>query len=162
MFALGHLSPVQMIHQFLLGIILSYLVYATGPVWYSVAIHFLNNAGALFAEMIPGYAEALNFDGRGAWLLPVLCVAGIIILYPSLHALVKLHTGKGYDRKDGFCAVITGRGEKKWYAPFADDAFCADARRSDRAETLYVWMIIVFLAVLTAINTVLSVKGVGL
>lgn len=160
-FALGHLTPIQMTHQFLLGIVLSYLVYVTGTVWYSVAIHFLNNAGALFAVMIPGYAEALDFGGRGAWLLPVLCVAGIIILYPSLYALVKLHSGSGYDENDGFWAVMTRRGKKEWYAPFVRDDGFAELTKYKKTETLYVWTIIVLLAALTAINTVLSVKGVG-
>ncbi len=163
LFSLGHLSFLQTVHQFILGAILAYLVYATGTVWYSVIIHFLNNVMALFTALIPGYAAALDFGSYGAWLMPVMCVAGAAILYPSLFALVKTHSGGAYRKGDAFFAVMLKRGESDWYAVGEENVSydCAETVRQSKADKLSVVLAPVFLALMTVINTILTVKGVG-
>ena len=113
-FAIGHLSPVQAVHQFILGMILMYLVYATGTLWYSVAIHFMNNILALYLPYIPGYAELLNFAGTGAWALPLMTVIGAAALYPALYALVGFHRGR-LTPKAGILHTLFKKGEEGWY-----------------------------------------------
>ena len=52
LFALMHANPVQFIHQFLIGLVMAYLVYMTGTVWTSVLFHFCNNATVILYEFV--------------------------------------------------------------------------------------------------------------
>ena len=155
-FAVGHLSPVQMVHQFILGAVLVFLVYSTGTVWYSVLVHFFNNVLALFTVYIPGYAEAVNFSGAGAWVFPVMCIIGIAVLYPSVNARVKYHKGGrlgGYASSDGIIKTVMKRGGREWYISVAVPE---DEARRDNA---YALGLIVCLAVLTVLNAALGALG---
>lgn len=99
-FALGHFNPAQLVHQFILGVVLAYLVEATDNIWYAVAVHFFNNVLALFLGLIPGYNALAALDGRSAAILCAMCVAGAAILYPSLYGLVKIAGRKELNRKE--------------------------------------------------------------
>ena len=50
LFALMHANPVQLVHQFLIGAIMAYLVFMSGTVWTSVIFHFCNNAIVILYE----------------------------------------------------------------------------------------------------------------
>ena len=159
-FAVGHLSPVQAVHQFILGLILTYIVYTTGTVWYSVGIHFLNNIFALFLPLIPGYAEILNFGGIGAFVMPIMTVAGALILYPSVYALTGLHSG-AFSKKDGFLHVLFRKGDERWYASERSDeavgaAGVAGALSEDGRDKVYAIALLAILVLASVLNVVIE------
>lgn len=102
-FALSHFNPAQLVHQFLLGAILSYIVVVTGNIFYACLIHFLNNVTALFiGNIIPGYDSLAVMSGKNAAIMVGICIAGILVLYPSIYALVKVSGKDEYRAKCGF------------------------------------------------------------
>lgn len=105
-FALGHFNPAQLVHQFILGVVLAYLVEATDNIWYAVAVHFLNNVLALFLGLIPGYNALAALDGKSAAILCAMCVAGAAVLYPSLYGLVKIAGRKELNHKERWIFYI--------------------------------------------------------
>ena len=62
-FALFHGNLVQLVHQFLLGAMMAYLVLLTRSIWASAAVHCVNNATALVVE----YLFANEMIGSGAY-----------------------------------------------------------------------------------------------
>ena len=62
-FALFHGNLVQLVHQFLLGVVMAYLVLLTRSIWPSAVIHAFNNATALVVE----YLYANEMIGGGAY-----------------------------------------------------------------------------------------------
>lgn len=89
-FSLSHFNPAQLVHQFILGVILAYLVASTGNIWYAIITHFINNVLALFVgEIIPAYNSLSTLTASNVIILLVLCVAGAVILIPSLIAFTK-------------------------------------------------------------------------
>ena len=105
-FALGHFNPAQLVHQFILAVVLAYVVEATDNIWYAVAVHFLNNVLALFLGLVPGYNELAALDARSAVILCAMCLAGAAILYPSLYGLVKIAGRKELNRKERWIFYI--------------------------------------------------------
>lgn len=72
LFMLMHGSPDQTIHQFILGVILAYVVYATGSIWASMLLHFLNNFIALtisfaYSQMGIGASDAAVETAKLTW-----------------------------------------------------------------------------------------------
>jgi len=51
-FALFHGNLVQLVHQFLLGAVMAYLVLLTRSIWASAVVHAVNNATALLVEFL--------------------------------------------------------------------------------------------------------------
>ena len=154
-FAVGHLSPVQAAHQFILGMILMYIVYATGTLWYSVGIHFANNVLALFLPLIPGYGEILNFNGAGAWVLPLMCVVGAAVLYPSVYLLTGVHKG-GFSRENGFLRVLFRRGGAEWYSEDPSMTGTAETQAEDRRDKVYSVALLAILVVASVLGTLLE------
>lgn len=65
LFMLMHGGPDQTIHQFILGVILGYVLVYTGSIWATVLIHFLNNfyaVTALYISSIIQSAESGNIE----------------------------------------------------------------------------------------------------
>lgn len=86
-FAFMHGSPVQLVHQFFVGVVCTLVYYMTGSIWIPVLVHFFNNAITLIAS----YA---NFAIKGStsitvpwWGLLIMCVVGIGGLFGCLYAL---------------------------------------------------------------------------
>lgn len=50
-FSLMHMSPAQTVHQFLIGIVLAYIVLATDSIWSGILLHFFNNFWAIMIEV---------------------------------------------------------------------------------------------------------------
>jgi|AGTN01.2.fsa_nt_gi CAAX amino terminal protease family. len=90
-FALSHLNPAQLVHQFIMGLVLAYIVIKTGNVVYGIIMHFLNNAAALTLPLLfPGYYSIAD----SYIVLAALCAAGVLVLYPALYGLVKFSGGE--------------------------------------------------------------------
>ncbi len=52
LFALFHLNPAQTLHQFILGAFLTLLVFRSGSLWTSVAVHLFNNVVAVVLSFV--------------------------------------------------------------------------------------------------------------
>lgn len=102
-FALSHFNPAQLVHQFLLGALLSYITVVTGNIIYACVIHLLNNVIALFiGNIIPAYDALAVMSGTNALIMAGICVVGAMILYPSVYAMVKVAGKAEYRVKGGF------------------------------------------------------------
>ena len=76
LFALMHGNPLQLVHQFILGVACSVLYFATRSLIPSMLLHFLNNAAAL----VMGYMESkgTDFSMSAGWLV-LVCAAGLVL-----------------------------------------------------------------------------------
>ncbi|MDR3318197.1 MAG: CPBP family intramembrane metalloprotease [Clostridiales bacterium] len=83
LFALYHMNPDQLIHQFVLGVVLAYFVLRTGSLWVGIIGHFSNNAIALIFEFTRFDFE-LAIPDRAVYALAVpvvlLFLAGVTLL----------------------------------------------------------------------------------
>ncbi|MEG1581881.1 MAG: type II CAAX endopeptidase family protein [Clostridia bacterium] len=66
LFMLMHGSPDQTIHQFILGVLLAYVFYYTGSLWYPIIIHFLNNFIVVFITFIT-YGQTTDVVTDNTW-----------------------------------------------------------------------------------------------
>lgn len=89
LFALMHGSPVQFIHQFLIGLIMAYIVILTDCLWYSVIFHFVNNFSVILYEFI--YVQAGATYVIPKWAYAVMFVVGIIGVGLLLVLFTKCH-----------------------------------------------------------------------
>lgn len=106
-FALSHFNPAQLVHQFLLGALLSYITVVTGNIIYACVIHLLNNVIALFiGNIIPAYDALAVMSGTNALIMAGICVVGAIILYPSVYALVRTAGKPEYKGRRGFALPL--------------------------------------------------------
>ncbi|MEG2159190.1 MAG: CPBP family glutamic-type intramembrane protease, partial [Clostridia bacterium] len=67
-----HMNPAQTLHQFILGVLLSYFLVATGSSWTPIIVHFVNNLVAIILELTVG--DAFIENGKW-WLLGIGLVA---------------------------------------------------------------------------------------
>ena len=66
LFTLMHGSPDQTIHQFILGVVLGFIVYYTGNLWLTIIIHFMNNFIVLVYNFIYNLAKSGGTDSAEA------------------------------------------------------------------------------------------------
>ncbi len=85
-FAIMHGSPLQLVHQFVLGIVLCMVYFITGSIYAPIIIHFINNAVALVGNFIlikhPIYLTNVS--------LILMAVIGYIVLAIILYLFIKL------------------------------------------------------------------------
>ena len=88
-FSLFHFQFTAFLARFFLGFLLSWLVFASGKLIYSMLFHFLNNLGAfvmfLFTKETAGY-DKTEFDNTSAILgvaSLLLCIAVCVYLYKN-------------------------------------------------------------------------------
>lgn len=75
LFAIMHGSPLQLVHQFLIGVVCAVLFFATRSLWPPIILHFLNNAIALVLGYVQNRGSA--FAVTEAWQYVVMCVVGV-------------------------------------------------------------------------------------
>lgn len=89
LFSLAHMNPAQMVHAFLIGMLLGWMYWRTGSIIPGIAFHWVNNTIAYVAEnLLPGQTDHLAdlFGGnQQSILLSVLF--SLCILLPSLFQL---------------------------------------------------------------------------
>ncbi len=106
-FALSHLNTAQLVHQFVLGMLLAYIVIKSGNIIYAMIIHFLNN---LFAVVLPltisGFNDLAVFSGANFGILFGLSVIGMCVLYPALRWFISITNGSQSWRGCGLIAYI--------------------------------------------------------
>ncbi len=99
MFAIMHGNPIQLVHQFILGIVLCVVYFATGSIYAPIIVHFLNNTIAIVGSYITYYHPfTLN-----TVTMVLMVVLGMIALAITLYLLIKT-TNKGASIKNGFKA----------------------------------------------------------
>ena len=94
LFALMHGNPLQLVHQFILGVACAVLYFSTRSLIPSIALHFLNNAVALVLGYLESLGKPINLSA-GLWA--VVCIAGLIASVLLLWARVvicKKYRGK--------------------------------------------------------------------
>lgn len=89
LFALMHGSPVQLVHQFFLGVVCVIVYYMTRSIWSSVIIHFVNNAIAVTGNFVLAQTNnaGMQFPAWASWvslLVGLGVLAGLVILFYKL------------------------------------------------------------------------------
>lgn len=89
-FAFMHGSPMQLVHQFFVGVVCCLVYYMTGSIWANILVHFFNNA----ITLISGYVIYLITGSTDLsipwWGLLILCLGGLAILVGSLIGMYKI------------------------------------------------------------------------
>ncbi len=126
-FALFHGNAVQLVHQFLLGLVMGYVAMVTRSVWSGFTIHLLNNVSVILLEYghINGkvdetfynYFDA-NIPKSDFTLYFLLSIIGLLILLGVLTLLLKRdkedENGAPYERgKGGLLAYLAAPSEKE-------------------------------------------------
>lgn len=88
LFAIMHGSPLQLVHQFLIGVVCAVLFFATRSLWPPIILHFLNNAIALVLGYVQNRGSA--FAVTAAWQYVVMCVVGVAATIGLLIAVIYL------------------------------------------------------------------------
>lgn len=94
MFLLLHESPMQTVHQFLLGAVLAYAVLVTRSIWLGVFGHFLNNAISLGVSIYQENAgiavsNEVTMTLSTAFILLAVLVVGGIVMFMGLWAFTR-------------------------------------------------------------------------
>lgn len=138
-FAIMHGNPLQLVHQFILGVVCAVLYCSTKSLFPSIILHFCNNAFALIIEYVnvTGGHNYLNFTEP--WKFVVMCLVGIVATAGIMFAILVL--AKRYSQKhkvapaDNIDTVVTERTAAKNAAEeFFDDVYKPDAEREYENE----------------------------
>ncbi len=90
LFALMHGSPIQLVHQFFVGVVCCLVYYMTGSIWISVLTHFFNNAITLVSGYIIYLITGSTDLAMPWWAMLIMCVCGIAMLTGSLFVMYKI------------------------------------------------------------------------
>jgi membrane protease YdiL (CAAX protease family) len=85
LFALWHGSPVQLVHQLLIGVVMALLVHFTHTVWTSVIFHFCNNALVIVYEFVykqAGWTYTIEW-----WVLLIMFAVGLPVVVALVYLL---------------------------------------------------------------------------
>lgn len=85
LFALMHGNPLQLVHQFILGVACAVLYFSTRSLWPSILLHFLNNETALVLGYLESLGKPLNLSVGAA---VGVCIAGVVATCALLFAVV--------------------------------------------------------------------------
>ena len=88
LFAIMHGSPLQLVHQFLIGVVCAVLFFATRSLWPPIILHFLNNAIALVLGYMQNRGSA--FAVAEVWQYVEMCVVGAAATIGLLIAVIYL------------------------------------------------------------------------
>lgn len=87
LFAIMHGNPLQLVHQFILGVACSVLYFSTRSLWPPIILHFLNNATALVMGYFESKGQTINFDA--GWYV-LISAAGLVLSVLLLWAIIIL------------------------------------------------------------------------
>lgn len=80
-FALAHGSAMQFIYQYILGVVLAYVVIKTGSIYAGILVHFINNASVLIYNYILPTQQTIIFTTPVIIFSFVLAISSIGLLY---------------------------------------------------------------------------------
>lgn len=93
-FALSHMNIKQLVHPFIIGVLLAYITIKTCNITYAMCIHFLNNTMALFMGNIPFVSKIVVYSPKNAGILVGIMFAGLFALIPLVYLLLKATQSK--------------------------------------------------------------------
>lgn len=112
MFALMHGNPLQLIHQFFLGVVCAVVYFATKSLWASILLHFCNNLIALVGDYIMVKGNMEITDSYVTYIVyAAMTVVGVVLLVLMLNYYIKdavKVNGKSEEAKK-----LTSKGIKK-------------------------------------------------
>lgn len=90
MFSLMHGNPLQLIHQFFLGIVCAVVYFATKSLWASILLHFCNNLIALVGDYIMVKGNMMIPDSYITYIVyAAMTVVGVVLLVLMLNYFIK-------------------------------------------------------------------------
>ena len=95
LFMIVHLGLSQSIYQVILGIIFAYVLYITKSLWYTIIMHFFNNAFVLIVTYFTkSNSQTPTFDTTWEYILPfiILFIGGVAVFF--LLKLLKIQVNK--------------------------------------------------------------------
>lgn len=99
LFSLMHGSPLQTVHQFLLGIVLAYIVIASGSLWAGILLHFFNNFLSLVLDYpLIWFLNLTHADSWPAFIKYIIWIISIIIGCTVVVMLLKKFTSLSKDK----------------------------------------------------------------
>ncbi|MDE5756300.1 MAG: CPBP family intramembrane metalloprotease [Clostridia bacterium] len=93
-FAFMHGSPMQLVHQFFVGVVCCLVYYMTGSIWANVLVHFFNNAITLISSYVIYLITGSTDLSIPWWGLLILCIGGLAILVGCFIAMYKMSYAK--------------------------------------------------------------------
>ncbi len=89
MFMILHMSLEQCIYQFILGLVLAFIVYNSGNIIYAIILHFFNNATVLVVNFIVKDAWVTKYTIFWDYFLPIIIALGAVGVIVLLCKLFK-------------------------------------------------------------------------
>jgi membrane protease YdiL (CAAX protease family) len=89
-FALSHQNAAQLVHQFIGGLVVAYVVAKTDNLWYGIAIHLTNNIIAVFLLLSDWWASLTDMSTKSIITMVIMTVLGTAILVGCFIAFKKL------------------------------------------------------------------------
>lgn len=89
-FSLSHQNAAQLVHQFIGGLVVAYIVAKTDNLWYGIIIHMTNNIIAVFLLLSDWWASLADMSTTSTLTMAGMFVAGIGILVGCFFAFKKL------------------------------------------------------------------------
>lgn len=94
-FALAHGSAMQFFYQFILGIVLGYVLIKTGSIFASMIVHFLNNAIVIVYNYVsPAPSTAITFDVSTTITSIIIAIISAGLLFLLIRWLKERKTDK--------------------------------------------------------------------
>lgn len=88
LFSVAHLNPAQMIHAFLIGLLLGWMYYRTGSIIPGIVYHWVNNSVAYVMEnLLPNAEHLSDLFGGNFMRMGLSIVFSLCILLPALFQL---------------------------------------------------------------------------
>ncbi|MDE7336901.1 MAG: CPBP family intramembrane metalloprotease, partial [Clostridia bacterium] len=94
LFAFMHGSPMQLVHQFFVGVVCTLVYYMSGSIWISALVHFFNNAITLVSGYVVFKISGSTELNLPWWAMLILCVVGLCGLFFSLFGMYKISYAK--------------------------------------------------------------------
>ena len=87
LFMIFHMNPAQTLHQFVMGVLLAFLVLKSDSVYTCIVVHLFNNLAVIACSVFIGAQESDQLI-RDYWVL--FLIGGLIIAGACLYAFIKL------------------------------------------------------------------------
>lgn len=153
MFALMHGSPVQFIHQFLIGLIMAYIVSLTDCLWYSIVFHFTNNFVVVTCEFI---FEQIGLELVVPWwvfiIFFVLGLAGVVL---TIWLFTRIFTANT-DFEDRRNRLVAEKGKVKGTMEALFDTSDYKYNSYDKKDNFPVMVALFIVLAIWILNTVLG------
>lgn len=156
LFAVMHLNPMQLVYQFMLGLILAFLYKISGSITYSVFLHFCNNAIIIIYTYIKKGEDVFIVDNRFILTASLLALAGLI----GVIIILMLFTISVKNKNDLKSKSFNAKNIFDFNSSFAflRDKMTVtngDISCSTKAENIIFWCYFSVIGILWIINTIM-------